>query len=474
MSKQQFLSFIKIAIIAFAVLLAVYAFSNRKTEARSTGPEHSYSGAPGESSCAFCHDSFGVNSGAGMFSILGVPDNYTPNQDIPITVSINQSNMTIFGFQLTAVDSAGNFVGTLIPTNATQTTLLNSGGSGVQRTYIQHTLAGTSPSPPGQKTWSFTWRSPASRVGRITFYASGNAGNSNSAPDGDYVYTATARTGVAPFDFDGDSKTDISIFRPSNGQWWIQKSSDNVTNAFTFGTSTDKIVPGDYDGDGKADVAFWRPLSSEWFILRSSNLTFFAAPFGVSTDAPTPGDFDGDGKTDLGVYRSSSGTWFVLKSTGGIQTTPFGISGDIPTVADYDGDGKDDVAIFRPTGGSGGGEWWILRSTAGLFATPFGTATDKPVQGDYTGDGKADVAFFRPSTNEWFVLRSENLTFYAAPFGVAGDTPVVGDYDGDGKYDLGVFRPTNITWFVLKSTGGTLIQTFGATGDKPVPNAFVP
>jgi hypothetical protein len=125
-------------------------------------------------------------------------------------------------------------------------------------------------------------------------------------------------------------------------------------------------------------------------------------------------------------------------------------------------------------GGSGGGEWWINRSTAGLFATPFGGATDKPVQGDYTGDGKTDVAFFRPSTNEWYVLRSENLTFYAAPFGAAGDITVPGDYDGDGKNDLAVFRPSSVTWFVSKSTGGVLIQAFGAAGDKPVPSAFVP
>jgi photosystem II stability/assembly factor-like uncharacterized protein len=277
------------------------------------------------------------------------------------------------------------------------------------------------------------------------------------------------------FDFDGDGKTDISIFRPPVGQWWIQKSSDNVTNAFAFGSATDKIVPGDYDGDGKTDVAFWRPSTSEWYVLRSSNLTFFAAPFGTTNDVPTPGDFDGDGKTDLAVFRPSNTTWFILRSSdNGVQAVPFGLATDIPVVGDYDGDGKSDVGIFRPTGGSGGGEWWILRSTAGLFATPFGAVNDKPVQGDYTGDGKTDVAFFRPSTAQWFVLRSEDLSFFAAPFGATTDTPVPGDYDGDGKNDLAVFRPSNVTWFILKSTGGTQIQTFGAVGDIPVPSAFVP
>jgi hypothetical protein len=278
-----------------------------------------------------------------------------------------------------------------------------------------------------------------------------------------------------PADFDGDSKTDLSIFRPSVGQWWYQRSSNGTVPAFTFGTSTDKIVPADYTGDGKTDIAFFRPSTAQWFVLRSEDNTFFAAPFGSSTDIPAPGDFDMDGKADLAVYRQSAGVWFILKSSDNmVLTVPFGISQDIPVVADYDADGKSDVAIYRPMGGSGNAEWWILRSTAGLFATPFGSSTDKPVQGDYTGDGKADIAFFRPSTATWFVLRSEDLSFFAAPFGAAGDVPVPGDYEGDNRFDLAVFRPSNVTWFVLRSSGGNTAQAFGTTGDIPVPSAFIP
>ena len=60
-------------------------------------------------------------------------------------------------------------------------------------------------------------------------------------------------------------------------------------------------------------------------------------------------------------------------------------------------------------------------------------------------------------TGNWFILRSEDFSFFAFPFGANGDTPVPGDYDGDGKFDAGVFRPTNQTWFIQRSTAGTLI-----------------
>ena len=278
----------------------------------------------------------------------------------------------------------------------------------------------------------------------------------------------------ASFDFDGDTKTDLSIFRPAPGEWWINRSSDGGNFATQFGSSTDKIVPADYTGDGKTDVAFWRPSSGQWFVLRSEDSSFFAFPFGASGDTPVPADYDGDGKADAAVFRESSLTWFIQKSSGGTDIIGFGAAGDKPVVADYDGDGKADIAIYRPNGANGA-EWWIRRSSNGsVFATQFGTASDKPVQGDYTGDSKADVAFFRPSNGNWFILRSEDFSFFAFPFGTNGDIPVAGDYDGDGKFDAGVFRPTNQTWYVQRSTAGTLIQQFGIAGDLPTPNAFVP
>ena len=308
----------------------------------------------------------------------------------------------------------------------------------------------------------------AARVGSIRFELSTPAG---TISDTIVINQAAALAGTTPFDFDGDRKTDIGIFRPVDGTWWINRSSNGSTYAAGFGQSTDRIAPADFTGDGKTDIAFWRPSDGYWFVLRSEDSSFFAFPFGATGDIPAPADYDNDGRADAAVFRPSTGTWYIQRSgDGGTTILQFGTNGDQPVVADYDDDGRADIAIFRPSNG----QWWLNRSTAGVLAVTFGNASDKPTPGDFTGDGKADVALWRPSTGSWFVLRSEDLSFYAFPFGTNGDIPAPGDYDGDGRFDATVFRPSQATWYSQRSTAGTLIQQFGANGDRPVANAFVP
>lgn len=273
-------------------------------------------------------------------------------------------------------------------------------------------------------------------------------------------------------DFDGDRKTDVSIFRPSVGQWWYLRSNDGQGRAFQFGSSSDRIVPADFTGDGKTDIAVFRPASSEWLILRSEDSAYYAFPFGTTGDKTAVGDFDGDGKADPTVFRESNSVWYTLRSTdGSVTNTQFGVAGDVPQVNDYDGDGMSDIAIYRPSLG----QWWIKYSGSGaVYAAQFGLSTDKPFAADYTGDGKADIAFWRPSTGYWYILRSEDSLYYAFPFGSNGDIPVAGDYDGDGKTDAAVFRPSTNTWYLNGSTAGTTFVGFGAAGDRPAPAAYVP
>src|SRR5262245_6679341 len=114
--------------------------------------------------------------------------------------------------------------------------------------------------------------------------------------------------GKMRFDFDGDSKADMALFRPADGIWHIQRSTQGYAMQ-QFGLANDKLVPADYDGDNKADIAIYR--DGVWFVLNSSNGSLGGGSFGLAGDIPVPGIFDADWKDDLAVFRPSTGTWYV-------------------------------------------------------------------------------------------------------------------------------------------------------------------
>ncbi len=295
-------------------------------------------------------------------------------------------------------------------------------------------------------------------------------------------------------DFDGDGKSDISVFRRSTGEWYVLKSSGGM-QAVQWGAMNDRIVPGDFDGDRKTDFAVYRfgdfmnnSFDSYFYILRSSDNSFVARKWGIANgftaDIPTmPADFDDDGKTDLSVYQAedflpAEGRFKISQSLNGATISrSWGYNADWRVPADYDGDGKADIAVFRNSSffsNEQRGVWYILQSSNNAVrVVRFGSLNDKAVPADYDADGKTDIAVYRPSNGTWYRINSQNNSFYAAQFGATEDKPVPADYDGDGKCDIAVFRPATGVWYLQKSTEGFAAQPFGASGDMPISSAFV-
>ena len=283
-------------------------------------------------------------------------------------------------------------------------------------------------------------------------------------PGGEIRGSFRQRSNLA--DFDGDGSNDLSVFRPSDGNWYSLNGSGFT--ASQFGTASDKVVSADYDGDGRTDTAVFRNIDGFgiWQIRRSSDAGISTEQFGYATDVPARGDFDGDGINDLAVYRPSTGVWYIKRSSNtGFTITRFGLAEDKPIPLDVDADGRDDIAVFRPSDGN----WYWLRSSDGQFgAAHFGLSGDIPVRGDFDGDSKSDLAVYRPSAGIWYSLNSSNGEFKATRFGLDGDIPVAGNYDGDGKTDIALFRPSDGNWYILRSVDGGFQSTrFGLNGDIP-------
>lgn len=278
-----------------------------------------------------------------------------------------------------------------------------------------------------------------------------------------------ARNKIA--DFDGDRRSDLSVYSPASGLWTTESSSGSDLHQVVWGEPGDVTISGDFDGDGKSDRGVWRPSNGRWYIYGSTE-GFYSKEFGINGDVPVAADYDADGRTDLAVYRPSNNTWYLQQSLMGFRTRIWGTAGDIVTPGDFDGDGKADLAVWRPSNGT----WYVLQSSSNIYYTvQWGQNGDKPLIGDFTGDKRVDYAIYRPTTGTWYVRNSADLSTTARGFGESGDTPIPADYDGDGKADIAVYRASNQNWFhVNSSDGGFVVRQFGAAGDVPVPAAAQP
>ena len=268
--------------------------------------------------------------------------------------------------------------------------------------------------------------------------------------------------------FDGNDAPDLTRWNPGtgdwasmNGRWLIGVDTTVKTRNWGLGSLGDVPAPGDFDGDGKTDHSVYRDTTGTWYIRQSANGAWLVFKFGLPGDIAIPNDYDGGGKTDIAVWRPSDGNWYIWSTeTQQFSAVHFGLSGDKPVPADYDGDGKTDVAVFRPSDGT----WYYLKSSNGAVVIfRWGISTDKPIPADFDGDGSADITVWR--NGDWYILRSSNSAFGFIHWGATNDIPMA-VYDNGETAKPVVFRPSNWVWYNFSQPSTGLY--FGGSQNVPI------
>ncbi|MBU4200344.1 MAG: hypothetical protein L6455_14420 [Kiritimatiellae bacterium] len=266
----------------------------------------------------------------------------------------------------------------------------------------------------------------------------------------------------SPADYDGDGRTDVSVYDPASGMWYILTWNGQSFSG-QFGSATTEPLLGDYDGDGRTDAALYDTVSGTWYVYTMQG-QYGSLAFGDSQMIPVPADYDGDFRTDLGVFDVPTGMWYIYAPFNGQFTSfQFGNSACIPVPGDYDGDGKYDFAVYHVPDNT-----WYIYTWRGQFTEfQFGRSGCIPVSGDYDGDGRYDFAVYEVPTATWYIF-TWNQQFVSGQFGWNGVIPVPGDYDGDGRKDAGVYDPASGMWFVYTISGQQYQGQFGAPPASPV------
>ncbi len=249
---------------------------------------------------------------------------------------------------------------------------------------------------------------------------------------------------LAGGDYNGDSTSEIAVFRPAAGLWAVR----GLTRAY-FGGAGDLPVPGDYRGNGRTEIAVFRPATGLWAV-RGLTRAFF----GAASDIPVPGDYSGDGSCEIAVFRPVTGLWAVR----GGERSYFGTVGDLPVPGDYGGWGFSQAGIFRSWSGL-----WAVRDLTRVY---FGGSGDRPVPGIYQWYGgakeavqyKTQIAVFRPATGLW-AIRGWSRYYFGAP----GDYPLVGRFTGFVLEETGIFRSATGLWAIP----GLTRAYFGGPADLP-------
>jgi hypothetical protein len=150
----------------------------------------------------------------------------------------------------------------------------------------------------------------------------------------------------------------IAIFRPSEKKWHLalngneslDSCKDDQCVRLDVYRSGDVPVAGDWAGRGATQLGLFRPSTGQWFLDRNADRAWNGCTtdlcigaFGTSGDVPVSGDWNGTGVSKIGVYRPSTGEWFLDLNGNGkwdgpsvdIYVSGYGQSEDVPVVGKW-------------------------------------------------------------------------------------------------------------------------------------------
>jgi hypothetical protein len=158
-------------------------------------------------------------------------------------------------------------------------------------------------------------------------------------------------------DWNGGGKDKIGVFRPSTGEWFLDLDGDRRLDncsidrcIVSFGQQDDLPVSGDWDGAGISKIGIFRPSTGEWFLDRNGNgrwdgcnLDQCISGFGQQDDRPVAGDWNATGSSKIGLFRPHTGEWFLDANGNGHwdggnvdnYVSGFGQTGDLPVAGKW-------------------------------------------------------------------------------------------------------------------------------------------
>lgn len=264
------------------------------------------------------------------------------------------------------------------------------------------------------------------------------------------IYRGVWGTGwrITVFDANGDGKTDLFLYNPASGRWFIATAAGAGDFAYTEGLWGKgwNVYRARFNRDRLDDLFLYNsntsadPNSGRWFKVMSLGNGTFAYEAGAVRWAPgwtiTPGDYNGDGLTDLFLYGyANSGQWFLVDFPEGGATRYRGsawMAGWTIKAGDFNGDGLDDLFVYNPGNGGGTGLW------AHVFSNGDGTFNGRGGDirwaggwqfeiADINDDGLDDVFLNDPADGRWVQVFTDgagvHYNYGAASSGVARVTP---------------------------------------------------